>query len=279
MTAHNVLIAALEYVESGMSILPLAGKKPAPLPNGRAFSWARLQVERPPLSHVHAWAARGWLQNVGIVCGAVSGNLAVIDLDGATPVEVFRRQFADILPPTRVVKTGSGQHWYYYVDQLPPTTRTVGYELRCNGCYVVAPPSIHPTFETPYRIIGEPEIARLPDLDNVRQWIMDMIRADKRQPVQGQRTMRGNWAARAVHYEAQAVASAPVNNRNNRLNLAAFNLGQIVADGQLEYTDVESALLVAALASGLGEGEALRTINSGLKAGMQKPRSQQWTRR
>lgn len=272
----EILTAALEYVESGFSVLPLHGKQPA------TRSWARLQVQRPALSHVHEWHRRGYLHNVGIICGAVSRNLVVIDLDGPDAVNEFRRQFADRLPVTRVVRTGSGEHWYYFADQLPTTTRTKGFELRANGCYVVAPPSIHPTTGQPYQIISDSPIARRPSLESVREWIMSRITAKQgqgqRQPVRtGNRTI--GWWDRALIYEIRAVAAAPVGQRSNTLNRAAYNLGQIVGDRLLDRARVERDLLDAALAAGLGEVEAQRTIRSGLEAGIAEPRSQQWRKR
>jgi hypothetical protein len=65
---------------------------------------------------------------------------------------------------------------------------------------------------------------------------------------------------------------APPGRRNATLNSAAFSLGQLVGGGLLDVDAVAGALLIAALASGLGETEAMRTIESGLKAGQCHPR-------
>ena len=56
------------------------------------------------------------------------------------------------------------------------------------------------------------------------------------------------------------------------MNEAAFNLGQFVEAGLLEQGEVEVLLHEAALAIGLGELEARRTIRSGLEAGVRHPR-------
>jgi hypothetical protein len=61
--------------------------------------------------------------------------------------------------------------------------------------------------------------------------------------------------------------------RNETLNRAAFNLGQLVGVGTLDRDAVESLLLEAALESGLGEEEARGTIRSGIEAGIRTPRS------
>jgi len=64
------------------------------------------------------------------------------------------------------------------------------------------------------------------------------------------------------------VQSQP-GNRNNTLNEVAYVFGIQVAVGWLQRHDAERMLTDAALARGLGESETLKTINSGLNAGMQ----------
>jgi hypothetical protein len=68
------------------------------------------------------------------------------------------------------------------------------------------------------------------------------------------------------------VRMAVEGSRNHRLNAASFNLGQLIGADLLELDAVAGALLVAALASGLGETEARRTIESGIAAGQRCPR-------
>jgi hypothetical protein len=65
---------------------------------------------------------------------------------------------------------------------------------------------------------------------------------------------------------ARVVREAPVGERNNRLNWAAFHAGEHIAAGVLALGDAENELLAAALEVGLEEAEALRTIQSGLDA-------------
>ena len=60
--------------------------------------------------------------------------------------------------------------------------------------------------------------------------------------------------------------------RNDALNVAAFNLGQLVGGHVLSETTVQDELLAAATSIGLGTIESLKTINSGLLSGMASPR-------
>jgi hypothetical protein len=66
------------------------------------------------------------------------------------------------------------------------------------------------------------------------------------------------------------LAAEPNRDRNTRLNWAAYTLGPRVAEGSLSRGEVESALYQAAIAIGLSEDETLRTIKSGLDAGMRR---------
>jgi putative DNA primase/helicase len=80
------------------------------------------------------------------------------------------------------------------------------------------------------------------------------------------------YAKAALNGELTRVRSAKPSTRNTTLNKAAYAIGRLVGAGVLDQAAVEYELLNAALATGLPEQEALRTIRSGLTAGMAKPR-------
>ena len=66
-----------ELVSAGLSVLPLrldGTKAPA------IKEWKQFQNERPHELELKRWGTRG---GVGIVCGKVSGNLEIIDIDDA----------------------------------------------------------------------------------------------------------------------------------------------------------------------------------------------------
>ncbi len=85
------------------------------------------------------------------------------------------------------------------------------------------------------------------------------------------------WAEAALEAEISRVAATPAGGRNDALNRAAFNLGQIVAGGGLAESEVRAALLGAAASCGLvaddGEARVVETLESGLAGGAQHPRS------
>lgn len=282
-TAPTVREAAVSYFYEGLSVIPLTGKR-------ATIGWAVFQEDIAIPSTIHQWAKSDKLHNVGIVCGDVSKNLVVMDLDGQAAIETFERMFPYLLDTFTVLTgSGKGKHLYYRVEDLPPTTRIVyanhqAIELRANGCYVVAPPSIHPDTHAPYRPAFSAPIKNVPHLNGVKQWLYSQL-ARKNTPavITGQRTMiEGNtprWAAAALDYECQHVRLAVEGKRNDQLFISARNLGQIVGDGKLADGTVENALLNAALQAGLGEGESRATIASGMTKGIAEPRSLQWQRR
>jgi len=66
---------------------------------------------------------------------------------------------------------------------------------------------------------------------------------------------------------ARFVSAVPAGNRNHALNWAAYAVAPRIAAGELDDGQVRDELRRAALAAGLGEHEAERTIHSGLTAG------------
>lgn len=80
------------------------------------------------------------------------------------------------------------------------------------------------------------------------------------------------YVRKAVEDECEAVASAPVGQRNAQLNQSSFSLGRYVGGGEISKEEVVQRLQQAAAACGLNEAEADKTIASGLSAGMQEPR-------
>jgi len=62
------------YIDQGFSLIPIVRDRKAP-----AVEWERYQRERATLEQVLAWWDAG--HDLAVVCGAVSGNLVVVDFD------------------------------------------------------------------------------------------------------------------------------------------------------------------------------------------------------
>lgn len=80
------------------------------------------------------------------------------------------------------------------------------------------------------------------------------------------------YAAKALEYEADIVASAAEGTRNDTLNRAAFKLGSLVTAGHLDGQDVIDTLAAAARASGLPDSEINRVVYRAATAGGREPR-------
>jgi hypothetical protein len=272
--AASVLDAALLYRQQGISVIPCAGKR------ATLYRWKDFQQKQPTVAEIMDWRRAGLLQNLAIVCGAVSGNLVVIDLDGERACHQFMLRFPDLLDTFTVASgSGAGKHLYFYASVLPVTTRLSrgdhnNIEVRANGCYVVAPPSIHPS-GNPYRVEREAGVMRVDQLDDVVRWLISQRSGAQPQRPASVIVNISGWAGAALEKECEAVRQCGDGNRNNRLNLAAFYMGQLIGDGMLPRDAVESRLYEAAaqLTATDGEEATLRTITSGLEAGIRNPRS------
>lgn len=80
------------------------------------------------------------------------------------------------------------------------------------------------------------------------------------------------FAERIIAEELNTLQATMNGSRNHQTNRCAYVLGQFVGSGHLSEAEAERMTLAAALATGLPEGEALRTIASGLKAGKNNPK-------
>jgi hypothetical protein len=169
--AKNCLTAALSYAEMGLSVLPLRGKIPS------LKAWSEYQVEPATPNEIYTWHRTGLLENIGLVCGSVSHNLVVLDLDGPAGYPAFAAMFPH-LSETFTVATGGGvgKHVYLSVDILPDTLRAmntpIGHlELRAGGCQIVAPPSVHPGTGNLYTVEKALDILHVPSLSGLFAWI------------------------------------------------------------------------------------------------------------
>ena len=267
-TAETVIEAALGYLAVDVSVVACIGKR-------ASVDWSRWQVVRPTFGLIHFWELKGWLRNVAIVCGQVSQGLVVIDLDGTDAVHEYEKKFHHLLRTFNVISgSGKGKHYYYRVSAPTPTTRTKGFELRSDGCYVIAPPSIHPDTGNRYRVERYSLVMDRQNMDDVRDWILSKAPAkpenDKRMPSMDKVRQATAYASKALENECSNVQQASNGDRNRRLFLAALKLGNLIALNHISQSEVENALMRAAsdLSSTDGEGQSWRTIQSGIERGI-----------
>lgn len=137
MKKTNTLSIAKEYLRRGFSVIPLLPKSKKPA----IVSWREFQKRLPTEEVLTSWFGNGSRNNIGIVTGAISG-LAVLDADSAEAVEWCETN----LLQTPIVKTARGRHYYFkYRPGIRNSVNINGLklDLRGDGGYVVAPPSVH----------------------------------------------------------------------------------------------------------------------------------------
>jgi hypothetical protein len=135
---QTTLDYAKNYVSKGLSVIPVKPRGKNPI-----IEWLPYQKRRPSMEEIEIWWRENPDANIAIVTGGISG-LAVVDLDSEKAIAFAKDNH---FPKTPAVKTGKGYHLYYaYKEGVGNFQRRADLpdiDLRGEGGYVVAPPSVH----------------------------------------------------------------------------------------------------------------------------------------
>ena len=107
------------------------------------IGWKQFQSRQPTEQEILEWFGKWPDANIGIVTGSIS-NLVVFDLDSEGAVEYANNEGG--FPNTVKVKTGKGYHVYMRhpgFEVKGSINKELDIDIRADGNYVVAPPSIH----------------------------------------------------------------------------------------------------------------------------------------
>jgi hypothetical protein len=145
---HDLEAAAYDYLDRGLSFIPLIGKEPV------LSRWRRYQKHRPTKRTIKQWLKKypemtGW----GIITGKVSGGLIIRDFDKPGGYPQWKAEHPE-LADLPAVQTGSGKFhvWARVEGEQPTKVLPDGEgELRGEVVYTLAPPSLHPDTGKPYR--------------------------------------------------------------------------------------------------------------------------------
>ena len=186
---------------------------------------------------------RYWRQpdrNIGIATGAVSG-VWVLDIDGDDGAANLRALEArhGALPETWESTTGNGRHrWFKYTGPIPSSAGRIapGLDVRGDGAYVIAPPSIHPSGRA-YAWIS-PAGWRAGEAP---EWLVTLARKRPEPPIseralaniRRQNGGPGGYGTAALDREIAALAALAPGGRNAALNRASFRLHQLVPAANL----------------------------------------------
>jgi hypothetical protein len=167
------LPTALEnlVIKSGMKVFPCSKKIPLTKNGFKDASSEPKQVLELFKNHKNA--------QIGVPTGRVN-NLVVLDVDGPEGEAWLRGKS---LPDTRKVETSLGRYQYWFKLPEGRTAKSSAgvlapqVDVRGEGGYVIAPPSIHHESGKPYRFVNQLPGAIAPD------WLLEPANGHKPQPV------------------------------------------------------------------------------------------------
>lgn len=143
-----MLAAALSYARRGWPVFPCRPRGKEPL-TAHGFKDATTDP-----ATIRSWWQRWPDANVALATGRVSG-LVVLDVDmdkgGLDSLRTLVDRFAGgELPEGPAVQTGGGGYHLYFAYPAAPVPCSAGkagpgLDLRGDGGYVIAPPSVHPS--------------------------------------------------------------------------------------------------------------------------------------
>src|SRR3989338_2977107 len=176
---------ALQYLSIGWNVIPLGIK--SKIPNGDAListghkhtdekgkvkgSWDSFKkTERVTEDLIERWRKHTPRSNLGIITGKTN-KIIVVDIDPRNGGDVSMKNLH--LPPTYMVNTGGGGWHYYYSWNFsrpaPALDYLDGIEIKGDGGYVVAPPSIHDKTSLPYEAVNS-----IDEMIEAPEWLCEL---------------------------------------------------------------------------------------------------------
>jgi hypothetical protein len=195
-----MLSSALALAKNGMAVFPcrVRDKRPATA-NGCTDATS-------DLDQIRAWWQQDENFNIAIATGAKSG-IFVVDIDDDDGAAALARM--GVMPDTVVATTAKGEHFYFKMPKcdLRNSASKIadGVDIRGNGGYVLAPPSIHPSGA---RYAWDRDSARA--FAEAPDWLLDKLTDQPRE--------------RAPVDVSGLMADAPEGERNDRLARLAGHL-------------------------------------------------------
>jgi hypothetical protein len=221
-------------------------------------------------------------RNIGIPTGSISG-IWILDIDGdegERSLRILESKYGALPSTCEVITGGGGRHlWWRYTGPIPSTAGRVGpgIDTRGDRGYCIVPPSATKrTYE--WWVDSGDDLAVAPE------WLLKIVRSKPQSiseralaTIHRNHCQPGRYGAAALDLEIAALAAAAPGTRNHSLNRTTFKLAQLVAGAELHRDEVVDRLLDACGRNGLIADDGLKsvkaTIASGMRAGLQYPRS------
>jgi hypothetical protein len=161
-------------------VIPIQARGKRPL-----VPWLEFQQRIASGPEIDRWFTQWPDANIGIVSGCLSG-LIVIDVDpshrGSDSLESIARKYGPFPPGIEATTGGGGRHLYFeHPGRSIPNRAGLfpGIDLRCDGGYVVAPPSVHPSgARYGWAPKHGPDDQPLPPLPG---WTLHLLQPDRKQ--------------------------------------------------------------------------------------------------
>lgn len=165
----NTIPFAQAYAEKGWQSFPLKPKDKTPF-----LKWAEVATCNTQM--LNGWFDNYPDANIGIACGKRSG-IIVLDIDaghgGYESLTKLMNKYG-ILPETPISRTGNGGEHIFFKHPGVEIRNSAGklgpgLDIRGDGGYVVAPPSLHPNGNE-YEWVVETDLADMP------AWMIELLK-------------------------------------------------------------------------------------------------------
>lgn len=163
----ELLNAALAYARRGWKVFPLSPRDKVPTKGSGGFLDATTDLDT-----IAAWWAAQPEANVGVATGADSGFF-VVDVDPRNGGAASLAQIPPLPFTLEAATGGGGQHYLFRMPdfklrgKLPTGT---GIDIKSEGGYIVAPPSVHPDGGTYRWVVADADVAAAPE------WLLSLAK-------------------------------------------------------------------------------------------------------
>lgn len=174
--SNNVFLdAAIDYASRGLAVFPLKARDKAPI-TAHGVHEATTNFDQ-----IKKWWKRYPNANIGIACGKISGGLLVVDVDrkpngvdGLDSLNEWERENGELPETVRSITGTGGNHLLYRIDGSGKNRVNLldGVDIRSDGGYIVAPPSIHPNGQA-YEWEYDPDEYEVARGDEILQKLLD----------------------------------------------------------------------------------------------------------
>lgn len=271
--AEIVEQARLDDIPVLPSVLDPRGKHPA-------ISWLEFQGRRPTSQEYRDWVCRYGNRNGLYVLGPISGRF-VVDPDTIEANEYLAKRVEN---DTQMLRSSRGPHYHFAYPEGFRVYNSAsaiypGVDIRGFGGVSVAAGSVHHSGHVYDWDEGcspsEIELAIAPN------WLLDWLFAENARrehfdslPIET-RPFTGRvkaWARKAIDGELERLTSAAKGTRNDTLVRVSFKIGQLVAGGEADASELRAALEAVTNNWTDERSKSIDTIARAFDEGMAHPR-------